>query len=82
MSWQDDAMIEQERADALEYMGEAEWREMYDDVSPDYEYDILKTNDPDGKKWENMLEQEREKWKNRGYTMTIGKENNGRTNIS
>lgn len=29
MSWQDDAMIEQERADALEYMGEAEWREMY-----------------------------------------------------
>lgn len=29
MSWQDDAMIEQERADALEYMGEAEWRDMY-----------------------------------------------------
>ena len=28
MSWQDDAMIEQEMADALEYMGEAEWREM------------------------------------------------------
>lgn len=74
MSWQDDAMIEQERADALEHMGEAEWRDMYDDVSPDYEYDILKTNDPDGKEWEKMLEREREKWKNRGYTMTIGKE--------
>jgi hypothetical protein len=31
MSWQDDVMIEQERADALEYMGEAEWRDMYKD---------------------------------------------------
>lgn len=31
MSWQDDAMIEQEEADALFYMGEAEWREMYRD---------------------------------------------------
>lgn len=29
MSWQDDAMIEQEQADALEYMGEAEWREIF-----------------------------------------------------
>ena len=29
MSWQDDAMIEQEQADALFYMGEAEWRDMY-----------------------------------------------------
>lgn len=28
MSWQDDVMIEQEQADALFYMGEAEWREM------------------------------------------------------
>ena len=28
MSWQDDAMIEQDAADALFYMGEAEWREM------------------------------------------------------
>jgi len=28
MSWQDDAMIEQERADSLEYMGEAEWKDM------------------------------------------------------
>lgn len=28
MSWQDDAMIEQEQADALFYMGEDEWREM------------------------------------------------------
>ena len=32
MSWQDDAMIEQERADALEYMGEAEWKDMMEDV--------------------------------------------------
>lgn len=28
MSWQDDVMIEQERADALNYMGEAEWRDV------------------------------------------------------
>lgn len=28
MSWQDDVMIEQEQADALYEMGEAEWREM------------------------------------------------------
>lgn len=34
MSWQDDAMIEQEKADALFYMGEAEWRETnVDDIS-------------------------------------------------
>lgn len=26
-----------------------------EDYSPDYEYDILKTNDPDGNKWEKML---------------------------
>lgn len=31
MSWQDDAMIEQERADALFEMGEAEWRDMMED---------------------------------------------------
>ena len=29
MSWQDDVMAEQEAADALWYMGEAEWRELY-----------------------------------------------------
>ena len=29
MSWQDDAIIEQEEADALFYMGEAEWKELY-----------------------------------------------------
>ena len=29
MSWQDDAMAEQEKADALEQMGEAEWRDIY-----------------------------------------------------
>jgi len=32
MSWQDDAMVEQERADSLEYMGEAEWKETMEDV--------------------------------------------------
>lgn len=31
MSWQDDAMAEQERADALFYMGEAEWRDLYEE---------------------------------------------------
>lgn len=31
MSWQDDEMIEQEQADALEFMGEAERRELYED---------------------------------------------------
>ena len=29
MSWQDDAMTEQDMADALWTMGEAEWRDMY-----------------------------------------------------
>lgn len=29
MSMQDDIVIEQEQADALNHMGEAEWREMY-----------------------------------------------------
>ena len=33
MSWQDDAMAEQEAADALEYMGEAEWRDLYGDIA-------------------------------------------------
>lgn len=28
MSWQDDAMIEQEQADALYEMGEAEWKSL------------------------------------------------------
>lgn len=31
MSWQDDVMIGQEQADALWIMGEAEWRNLYDD---------------------------------------------------
>ena len=31
MSWQDDAMAEQEQADALFYTGEAEWRDMMED---------------------------------------------------
>lgn len=47
MSWQDDAMIEQERADALEYMGEAEWRDTFEERhgwAPDYDYEVRKTN--------------------------------------
>lgn len=31
MSWQDDVMAEQDMANSLEYMGEAEWREIYED---------------------------------------------------
>ena len=37
MSWQDDALIEQEKADALFNMGEAEWRDMYKDKEEDGE---------------------------------------------
>lgn len=29
MSWQDDVMIEQEEAEALNRMGEAEWRDTF-----------------------------------------------------
>lgn len=36
MSWQDDVMIEQEAADALFEMGEAEWRDIYTDISYRY----------------------------------------------
>lgn len=37
MSWQDDVIIEQEQADALFGMGEAEWRDMYkDDITYRY----------------------------------------------
>lgn len=31
----DKERAEQERADALEYMGEAEWRDLYDDKDED-----------------------------------------------
>lgn len=47
MSWQDDVMIEQDRADALEHMGEAEWRDMYEERhgwTPDYEFETIKCN--------------------------------------
>lgn len=37
MSWQDEVMIEQERADALWTMGEAEWRDMYRDKEKEEE---------------------------------------------
>ena len=58
MSWQDDVMIEQEKADALEYMGEAEWRDMYkDDITHKYAnpevtkaFDILDGKEKDGKR--------------------------------
>ena len=32
MSWQDDVMIEQEQADALFEMGEAEWRDQVKEI--------------------------------------------------
>ena len=35
MSWQGDLMAEQEEADALFWMGEAEWKEMYGKETPD-----------------------------------------------
>lgn len=35
MSWQSDLMAEQDAADALYYMGEAEWREMYGEEKED-----------------------------------------------
>lgn len=55
MSWQDDAMAEQEQADALEYMGEAEWRDMHTDIS--YRY-----VDPEiTKAFEEMDKEEEEK---------------------
>lgn len=47
MSWQDDAMIEQDRADALYDMGEAEWRDMFEERhgwTPDYEFETIKCN--------------------------------------
>lgn len=31
MSWQDDVMFEQEEADALFELGEANWREMFNE---------------------------------------------------
>ena len=47
MSWQDDAMIEQEQADALFYMGEAEWRDTFEERhgwAPDWDYETIKCN--------------------------------------
>ena len=35
MSWQGDLMAEQEAADALSYMGEAEWRDLYGEDKED-----------------------------------------------
>lgn len=64
MSWQDDIMIEQERADALNYMGEAEWRDTFEERhgwSPDYEYETRKCNNaPFGltkKQWADKVEE-------------------------
>lgn len=39
MSWQDDIMTNQALADALEYMGEAEWRDLYNDLNDDEDED-------------------------------------------
>lgn len=40
-------MIEQEQADALFYMGEAEWRDTFEERhgwAPDWDYEIIKCN--------------------------------------
>ena len=50
MSWQDDMMIEQEQADALNYMGEAEWRDLYRDDEK-YETRTMKLCCPHCKEW-------------------------------
>lgn len=42
MSWQGDLMAEQDAADALSYMGEAEWRDLYDDRKEQRELEKLK----------------------------------------
>lgn len=39
MSWQDDIMTNQALVDALEYMGEAEWRDLYNDLNDDEDED-------------------------------------------
>ena len=46
MSWQDDNMT-----------GLNEELEDCQDYSPDYEYEILRTNDPDGKKFIEMVKE-------------------------
>ena len=40
MSWQDDAMAEQEAADKLNDMGEAVWRELYGDDDEEEEKEV------------------------------------------
>lgn len=39
MSWQDDIMADQTLADALEYMEESEWRDLYNDFNGDKDED-------------------------------------------
>lgn len=39
MSWQDDIMTNQALADALEYMEESEWRDLYNDFNGDKDKD-------------------------------------------
>lgn len=55
MSWQDDAMAEQDMADALFEMGEAEWRDLHGnkdedgiDLSPELLLTLLEEEDEDG----------------------------------
>lgn len=49
MSWQDDAMIEQEYADALEYMGEAEWRDYEEKAKLTCEWETTTETEDNGK---------------------------------
>lgn len=47
MSKWDDIIIEQQQADALYYMGEAEWRDTFEERhgwAPDYDYENIKCN--------------------------------------
>ena len=44
MSKWDDILIEQQQADALNYMGEAEWRDMFEERhgwAPDCDYEVI-----------------------------------------
>jgi len=44
-------------AQAIE-MNNVAWKYQQNcDWSPDYEYEVIKTNDPDGKKWENCTKE-------------------------
>ena len=47
MSWQDDIMTSQALADALEYMEESEWRDLYNDLNGDEDEDEEEVDNQD-----------------------------------